>query len=50
VLIISTWNAQNFSHASTDMEDPFDQVGLDDIKLEEFHFAKEDSFIEKPAP
>ena len=22
------------------MEDPFDQVGLDDIKLEEFHFEK----------
>ncbi|NKB32221.1 MAG: hypothetical protein GKR91_03910 [Pseudomonadales bacterium] len=43
-ILISLYNVQD------DMEDPFDQVGLDDIKLEEFHFAKEDSFLEKPAP
>lgn len=35
---------------TADMEDPFDQVGLDDIKLEEFHFAKEGPLLEKPAP
>ena len=31
-ILISLYNVQD------DMEDPFDQVGLDDIKLEEFHF------------
>jgi hypothetical protein len=30
------------------MEDPFDQVGLDDIKLEEFHFNKTSPLLEKP--
>ena len=33
-ILISLYNVQY------DMEDPFDQVGLDDIKLEEFHFDK----------
>ncbi len=33
-ILISLYNVQDA------MEDPFDQVGLDDIKLEEFHFAK----------
>jgi hypothetical protein len=41
-ILISLYNAQD------DMEDPFDQVGLDDIKLEEFQFAKSDSLLEKP--
>lgn len=31
-ILISLYNVQK------DMEDPFDQIGLDDIKLEEFHF------------
>ena len=29
------------------MEDPFDQVGLDDIKLEEFHFEKNAQLFQK---
>jgi len=33
-ILISLYNVQDA------MEDPFDQVGLDDIKLEEFHFEK----------
>ena len=33
-ILISLYNVQY------DMEDPFDQIGLDDIKLEEFHFEK----------
>jgi hypothetical protein len=33
-ILISLYNVQD------DMEDPFDQIGLDDIKLEEFHFRK----------
>ncbi|MEQ9209869.1 MAG: hypothetical protein RLN96_08525, partial [Pseudomonadales bacterium] len=33
-ILISLYNVQDH------MEDPFDQVGLDDVKLEEFHFAK----------
>jgi predicted membrane chloride channel (bestrophin family) len=31
-ILISLYNVQD------DMEDPFDQIGLDDIQLEEFHF------------
>lgn len=33
-ILISLYNVQSA------MEDPFDQIGLDDIKLEEFHFAQ----------
>lgn len=33
-ILISLYNVQDA------MEDPFDQIGLDDIKLEEFHFEK----------
>jgi len=33
-ILISVYNVQDA------MENPFDQIGLDDIKLEEFHFAK----------
>lgn len=33
-ILISLYNVQSA------MEDPFDQIGLDDIKLEEFHFAR----------
>lgn len=29
------------------MEDQFDQVGLDDIKLEEFHFEKNAHLFQK---
>lgn len=40
-ILISLYNVQDA------MEDPFDQIGLDDIKLEEFHFqhtaAKDDA-------
>ncbi|MEZ7830576.1 MAG: hypothetical protein QMC06_03405 [Gammaproteobacteria bacterium] len=36
-ILISLYNVQSA------LEDPFDQVGLDDIKLEEFHFAKNTS-------
>ena len=32
---------------STAMEDQFDQVGLDDIKLEEFHFEKNAQLFQK---
>jgi hypothetical protein len=31
-ILISLYNVQNA------LENPFDQVGLDDIKLEEFHY------------
>jgi hypothetical protein len=34
-ILISLYNVQDA------MENPFDQVGLDDIKLEEFHFQKD---------
>ena len=33
-ILISLYNVQDA------MEDPFDQIGLDDIRLEEFHFRK----------
>lgn len=33
-ILISLYNVQDA------MENPFDQIGLDDIQLEEFHFAK----------
>lgn len=36
-ILISLYNVQSA------MEDPFDQIGLDDIKLEEFHFAQNKS-------
>ena len=35
-ILISLYNVQE------DMEDPFDQIGLDDIKLDEFGFKKID--------
>lgn len=41
-ILISLYNVQDA------MEDPFDQVGLDDIKLEEFHFNKTSPLLEKP--
>ena len=41
-ILISLYNVQNA------MEDPFDQVGLDDIKLEEFHFEKNAKLFETP--
>ena len=41
-ILISLYNVQDA------MEDPFDQVGLDDIKLEEFHFNKSSPLLEKP--
>ena len=34
-ILISLYNVQDA------MENPFDQIGLDDIKLEEFHFARD---------
>lgn len=40
-ILISLYNVQDA------MEDPFDQVGLDDIKLEEFHFQKTAPLLEK---
>jgi len=36
-ILISLYNVQSA------MEDPFDQIGLDDIRLEEFHFAQNQS-------
>ena len=36
-ILISLYNVQSA------MENPFDQIGLDDIKLEEFHFAQNKS-------
>ncbi|MFK7865635.1 MAG: hypothetical protein AB8B95_15575 [Pseudohongiellaceae bacterium] len=36
-ILISLYNVQDA------MEDPFDQIGLDDIQLDEFHFVKSDS-------
>ena len=39
-ILISLYNVQSA------MEDPFDQIGLDDIKLEEFHFAHNRSAAE----
>jgi hypothetical protein len=41
-ILISLYNVQDA------MEDPFDQVGLDDIKLEEFHFEKRDKLFDTP--
>ena len=41
-ILISLYNVQDA------MEDPFDQIGLDDIKLEEFHFNKTSPLLEKP--
>ena len=41
-ILISLYNVQ------TAMEDQFDQVGLDDIKLEEFHFEKTRSCFRNP--
>lgn len=41
-ILISLYNVQNA------MEDPFDQVGLDDIKLEEFHFEKRGKLFDTP--
>ena len=38
-ILISLYNVQD------DMEDPFDQIGLDDIKLEEFGFKLRDNSI-----
>ncbi len=35
-ILISLYNVQEH------MEDPFDQVGLDDIKIDEFHFRNQD--------
>lgn len=40
-ILISLYNVQ------VALEDPFDQVGLDDIKLEEFHFEKTAPLLEK---
>ncbi len=40
-ILISLYNVQDA------MEDPFDQVGLDDIKLEEFHFEKNAQLFQK---
>ncbi len=37
-ILISLYNVQEA------MENPFDQIGLDDIKLEEFHFQKSNMF------
>lgn len=34
-ILISLYNVQDH------MEDPFDQIGLDDVRLEEFHFRKQ---------
>ncbi len=42
-ILISLYNVQD------DMEDPFDQVGLDDIKLEEFHFDKNNKLFDTSA-
>ena len=41
-ILISLYNVQ------TAMEDQFDQVGLDDIKLEEFHFEKNAQLFQNP--
>ncbi len=41
-ILISLYNVQSA------MEDPFDQIGLDDIKLEEFHFAQNKQMNEPP--
>jgi hypothetical protein len=41
-ILISLYNVQDA------MEDPFDQVGLDDIKLEEFHFEKRGKLFDAP--
>ncbi len=41
-ILISLYNVQDA------MEDPFDQVGLDDIKLEEFHFEKPGKLFDTP--
>ncbi|MGA0446099.1 MAG: hypothetical protein ACO3M2_04735 [Pseudohongiellaceae bacterium] len=41
-ILISLYNVQDA------MEDPFDQVGLDDIKLEEFHFEKNAQLFQNP--
>jgi len=35
--LISLYNVQSA------LENPFDQIGLDDIKLEEFHFTQSKS-------
>lgn len=43
-ILISLYNVQD------DMEDPFDQVGLDDIKLEEFHFDKGNKLFDTSSP
>ncbi len=44
-ILISLYNVQEH------MEDPFDQVGLDDVKLEEFHFKKSaDQMRSQPVP
>ena len=40
-ILISLYNVQDA------MEDPFDQVGLDDIKLEEFRFEKNAQLFQK---
>jgi hypothetical protein len=42
-ILISLYNVQDA------MENPFDQVGLDDIKLEEFHFKKTSALSEPAA-
>lgn len=41
-ILISLYNVQDA------MENPFDQIGLDDIKLEEFYFHKSESLLENP--
>jgi len=40
-ILISLYNVQDH------IENPFDQIGLDDIKLEEFHFDKSTAVAEK---
>ena len=40
-ILISLYNVQDH------IENPFDQIGLDDIKLEEFHFDKSTAVAEE---
>ena len=42
-ILISLYNVQDA------LEDPFDQIGLDDIRLEEFHFKKTEILEDKPS-
>ena len=43
-ILISLYNVQDH------MEDPFDQVGLDDVKLEEFQFIKSTDHLQASTP